>query len=111
MGEIKVNGEVVEERMVKNLSNAFFGYDYSNNVVNDSFRSEEPVYTIETSAMQTAGGEEYTLTIRVYKDGTLEYNDTEGKIHSFDKLGFPEPMGEPLLTFDIETALDPNFYE
>ena len=111
MGEIKVNGEVVEERMVKNLSNAFFGYDYSNNVVNDSFRSEEPVYTIETSAMQTEAGEEYTLTIRVYKDGTLEYNDTEGKIHSFDKLGFPEPMGEPLLTFDIETALDPNFYE
>ena len=105
MGEVKVNGKAVEDYMKKNLSNAFFGYDYSNDVISDSFRDETPVYTVETNV------NDRVLTIRVYEDGTVEYNDDEGKVHTFEDLGYPETMAESLLSFDISIAIDPNYYE
>ncbi|MCR4890190.1 MAG: hypothetical protein K5979_13585 [Ruminococcus sp.] len=104
MGEIKVNGNVIDEQFKKKLSNVFFGYNYINEVTNDDFRSETPVYTIETDI------NDRTLTIRTYNDGTVEYNDENGVIHSYDRIGSPETSMEGMINTEIVWAIDPELY-
>lgn len=104
MGEIKVNGNVIDEQFKKKLSNVFFGYNYINEVTNDDFRSETPVYTIETDI------NDRTLTIRTYNDGTVEYNDENGVIHSYDRIGSPETSSEGMINVEIGWAIDPELY-
>ena len=103
-GDIKVNGDVIEKKLIKPLSNVFFGLNYNNETLNDSFRDEDPVYTIEFPV----NGD--TRTVRTYEDGTIEYNGEDGKIHTYEKIGFPETMGDNLVNFSIGIAVDPAYY-
>ena len=77
-GSCTLNGEQLNEPMSRELSKLFFGLNWKNDKVSDSFRSEEPEYTVETGS----------IVIHTYKDGTLEYRDGDSKVHTFDDLSF-----------------------
>jgi hypothetical protein len=98
IGNAKVNGTELTEAQLYHLSFIFFGFNW-NETLSENFRDEEPAYTI-TSDVNNG-----TLIIRTYTDGTLEYKDEEGQIHTYDKVGCPENF-EGNFFDDIQCVLD-----
>lgn len=100
IGNISVNGNEIPEEIHKSLSNLFFGLNWQNETISDDFRDETPSFTIE------AGND---LIIRTFDDGTLEYKDADGKVHTYLGIGLPDSMAESIFNM-LAFWSDPEYY-